>query len=81
MKEIKDKVLAEGEATGHAHRARAKTAKVYEGERGHRELHAPHGTAVDHEEHKTIQVPAGEYNRLIVQEYDPFEDEVREVRD
>lgn len=81
MIEVTDKVLAEGEVTGHAHRARAKTAKVFEDESGRRELHAPHGTAVDHEEHNTIQVPAGQYDRLIVQEYDPFAEEVREVRD
>lgn len=81
MKEIEGKILAEGEVTGHAHRARAKTARVIEREDGGRELHAPHGTAVDHEEHKTITVPAGDYDRLIVQEYDPFAQEVREVRD
>lgn len=81
MKEVKDRVLAEGEATGHAHRARAKTARVFEHDSGRRELHAPHGTAVSHEEHNTIHVPAGEYDRLIVQEYDPFAEEVREVRD
>lgn len=81
MKEVEGKILAEGEATGHAHRARAKTAKVFEREDGQRELHAPHGTAVDHEEHNTVALPAGDYDRLIVQEYDPFADEVREVRD
>lgn len=81
MKECEDKALAYGEVTGHSHRAVAKTAKVYEHEGGRRTLSAPRGTKVVHEEHKTISVPAGEYDRTIVQEYDPFADEIREVRD
>lgn len=81
MKECTDKALAYGEVTHHSHRATAKTARVYERPDGVRELHAPRGTKVVHEEHKTITVPPGEYERMIVQEFDPFEEEVREVRD
>lgn len=81
MKECTDKALAYGEMTGHMHRATAKTARVYEHADGKRELHAPRGTMVVHEEHKPITVPAGDYERSIVQEFDPFEEEVREVRD
>lgn len=81
MKEVERKVLAEGEMTGHFHRATAKTARVFEDDTGHRTLSAPRGTKVVHEEHKPITVPPGEYDRTIVQEFDPFEEEVREVRD
>lgn len=80
-KEIEGKVLAEGEVTGHFHRATARTAKVYEAENGTRRLVAPRGTRVVHEEHKPVTVPPGEYVREIVQEYDPFAKEVRAVRD
>lgn len=75
-----DKHLAEGEVTGHYHQATAKTATVYEHSRG-MILTAPRGTKVVHQEHKTISIPPGEYDRLIVQEFDPFEEEVRAVRD
>jgi len=81
MKECTDKALAYGEVTGHVHRATAKTARVYEHENGRRILVAPKGTKVVHEEHKPVTVPPGEYERTIVQEFDPFEEEVRQVRD
>jgi len=81
MKECTDKALAYGEVTGHMHRATADTAKVYEHDGGTRTLSAPHGTPVVHEEHNTVQVPPGEYVREIVKEFDPFEEEVREVKD
>lgn len=81
MKECTDKALAYGEVTGHVHRATAKTARVFEHEGGRRTLSAPRGTKVVHEEHKPIIVPPGEYERSIVQEFDPFAEEVREVRD
>ena len=81
MKECTDKVLAHGEVTGHSHRATAKTARVFEHEGGRRTLSAPRGTKVVHEEHKPITVPPGEYERSIVQEFDPFAEEIRDVRD
>lgn len=81
MKKCEDKALAYGEVTGHMHRATEKTAEVYERPDGVRELHAPCGTAIVHEEHGPISVPAGEYERTIVREYDPFEEEVREILD
>lgn len=81
MKECTDKVLAYGEVTNHSHRATAKSARVFEDDIGHRTLVAPRGTKVVHEEHKPITIPPGEYDRTIVQEFDPFAEEVREVRD
>lgn len=81
MKLRTDKVLAEGEVTGHFHRATAKTASVFDTEGGGRVLVAPRGTRIVHEEHKPVTVPAGEYDREIVREFDPFAEEVRAVRD
>lgn len=80
MKKLDHKHLAEGEVTGHFHAATAKSAALYE-DAGGIMLDAPKGTKVTHQEHKTITVPPGQYDRLIVQEFDPFEEEVRSVRD
>lgn len=75
-KKLVGKVLAEGEVTGHAHRTEV---DVYELEGGLREFTGP--TSVTHEEHKVIQVPTGDMVSGIVQEYDEFEQAVRNVRD
>lgn len=80
MKKLGHKRLAEGEVTGHYHAATAKTATLYD-DGGSIVLDAPNGTKVTHQEHGTIAVPPGQYDRLIVQEFDPFEEEVRSVRD
>ncbi|MEP6743420.1 MAG: hypothetical protein ABJB61_13055 [bacterium] len=84
--------LAEGEATGHFHAATAQDARVYEhGEyEGGILLHAPSGTPVDHQEHKTVLVPGdrihpdqipGQWDKHGVQEFDHFTEEAREVLD
>ena len=79
-KVVEGKVLAFGEATGHLHRATAKSATVYDDD-GAIVLDAPRGTKITHQEHRTIAVPPGQYDRLLVQEFDPFEEEIRAVRD
>jgi hypothetical protein len=78
---VESKHLAEGEHTGHFHRATAKTAKVYDVGGGVLVLDAPRGTKVEHQEHGTVAVPPGEYDRLLVQEFDPFAEEIRAVQD
>lgn len=80
MKKLNHKRLAEGEVTGHVHEATAKSATLYD-DSGSIVLDAPRGTSVTHQEHKTVKVPPGQYDRLIVQEYDPWEKEIRDVRD
>lgn len=80
MKKLNHKRLAEGEVTGHFHVATARTATLYDDD-GQIVLDAPRGTNVTHQEHATVYVPPGQYDRLIVQEFDPFEEEIREVRD
>lgn len=72
--------LAEGEATGHFHAALAADAALYEYEGGLM-LAAPSGTEVTHQEHETVLVPPGAYDRLIVREYDHFDEEARDVVD
>ncbi len=72
--------LAEGEATGHYHAATAPDVELYEYDGGLM-LAAPSGTPVTHQEHATVLVPAGVYDRSIVQEFDHFSEEAREVID
>ncbi len=79
-KKLPHKILAEGEATGHAHRATARTAELFD-EGGTLVLSAPRGTKVVHEEHGVQEVPAGEHVISRVQEFDPFAEEVRAVQD
>jgi hypothetical protein len=75
--------LAEGEATGHFHAATAPDGVVYEipGVPETLALAAPSGTEITHQEHGTILVPPGEYNRTIVREFDHFAEEARAVVD
>lgn len=80
MKKLNHRKLAEGEHTGHYHLATARTAALYD-DNSQIVLDAPSGTKVTHQEHGTITVPPGQYDRLIVREFDPFEEEIREVRD
>jgi len=72
--------LAEGEATGHFHAATAPDVQLYEYEGGLM-LAAPSGTEVTHQEHNTVLVPPGNYDRTIVREYDHFAEEARDVVD
>mgnify|MGYP000851224130 CR=1 FL=1 len=81
MKKRKDTNLAEGEVTGHAHRCSGDDVSVFDCDGGLRLLNAPYGCEVTHEEHKTVHIEPGQYDIVIAQEYDPFEDEARKVAD
>lgn len=75
-------VLAEGEATGHAHTIVDNDVEVYE-KGGILYLHIPAKTGVEiiHEEHKPITVPEGDWEIGQVMEYNPFLMESRRVID
>jgi hypothetical protein len=78
-------VLAEGEATGHAHRLRTDDpadAKLFEGKDGtlYLTVRAPELPLV-HEEHDTIVLPHGDYIVTRQRQYDPYEDVERYVWD
>jgi len=76
-----DKIVAEGEATGHMHEVIDDDATVFVDKDGSIFLSAPKGASVTHQEHHQINIPAGEYDIKIVREYDPLEDEIRSVKD
>jgi hypothetical protein len=80
-KKLEHKRLAEGETTGHFHAASADTASVFDLGDGILVLDAPNGTDVTHQEHATVTVPPGLYDRHIVREYDHAAEEARQVRD
>jgi len=73
-------ILAEGEATGHAHACVDDNVTLY-GEFGNLFVEAKEDFVVSHEVHHTISVPEGKYKFRQVKEYDHFEEEARTVRD
>lgn len=80
MKKIEGKILAEGEATGHAHKLQY--SDVYEVSPTLRTFIVYRDDEmVTHEEHKPISIPKGEMNAGRVLEYDHFEEEARQVVD
>ena len=72
-------VLAEGESTGHAH-VIEDAVELLEKD-GVLYIRATAPVVVKHEEHGPVTVPAGEFEVGIVQEYDHFAEEARNVRD
>lgn len=80
MKKIKNNVLAEGEVTGHAHRAVGKGVIVYQSTHG-RDIEAPSGATITHEEHHHITIPAGDYETGIVREQDHFAQDIKQITD
>jgi hypothetical protein len=73
-----DNILVYGEATGHAHRVQSESAKVFDTFAG-KEIDAPKGFALVHEEHATIEIPEGYYRVRRQREFD--EKEIRYVAD
>ena len=76
-KKLDRAILAEGEHTGHYHEAHGSGVAFYDDGT----LEAPHGAQVTHQEHLPVVIPPGTYERSIVQEYDHFAEEARNVAD
>lgn len=79
-KKLDTNVLQEGEFTGHAHRLHGDGYSVYQ-QHDQKYLRLLKPTALRHEEHKEIELPAGDYKIDIVREYDHFAEEARRVMD
>jgi hypothetical protein len=77
---LKKPILAEGEVTGHYH-ALEKGVDVYEREDGLKQFKLTKSTKLNHQEHKTIELPIGEYLSDQVVETDHILDQVRKVAD
>ncbi len=64
-------VLAEGEATGHAHAVSASGAVLLRTPGGQRYLRLERGSEIVHEEHRSISLPAGQYEVIRQREFSP----------
>ena len=80
MKKKNNNHLAEGEITGHYHKA--VTADIFEDAYNDDSLlMETNGTEIIHQEHKVIEIPKGTYRTGQVLEYDPAVEEARKVKD
>jgi len=75
-----DNYVAEGEETGHYHAVEGAGTAVFEDGK-QMFVDAPTGATLTHQEHGDIELPAGTYRSRIVQEYDHFAEEARDVID
>jgi len=69
-------ILAAGEATGHHHRIRDRSAREYRSHRGPSRRFVrvgSRGATITHEEHDPIQVPQGTYEIVQQREFAPEE--------
>jgi hypothetical protein len=71
---IEGRILAEGEATGHKHLATAPDVRLFIFE-STIYMRVPYKTEIVHEEHRPIDIPAGDYTIGIVREFDHFAEE------
>ena len=77
-----DGIVQYGEATGHKHKLTGKEKDMFQFfEEGRRYLSLKKPSALKHEEHNTIEIPAGDYEIRIVRELDWFSDLERAVVD
>ena len=92
IKQIQTKTIIRGEATGHHHTFNGQvlvyepTAPQYivvEGEKRQvqKYIHVLKTAQLTHQEHATIDVSSGTYAILQEQEFDPLEQQIREVMD
>lgn len=79
---VSTRVLATGEATGHAHRLLDEAdVEVYEHEGTLFLRVGPQGARLTHEEHGVGVIGPGEYRVDRIREYDHFAEEARRVQD
>lgn len=75
-------VLAQGEATGHAHRlVDSSDSRLVEIDGALYLVIGAAGATIAHEEHGPIHLESGQYRVGRVREYDYFAEEAREIRD
>ena len=81
LKKLDKPILAEGEATGHAHVLDADVAVEEESETGTREFGIKAPTRLRHQEHRVLELPPGQFVSDKVLEFDHLANEARKVRD
>jgi len=81
LKKLSHKILAEGEVTGHKHQFFG-NVDVYENDKGKVMFEVMSANAeLVHQEHKPILIGKGVYEVIKEREYNPFEEEIRQVMD
>jgi len=88
FKEIKEKVIAIGEATGHVHcipfdEEYEDVMVLEEEETKTKIIHSPKtGFKINHPEHKPLKIEEkGDYIVEVVKEYNHFDEEIRQIKD
>lgn len=81
LTEVKTNVVAEGEHTNHSHRLIGGEATIYKDGLQMMFVQVKEPTTIQHEEHKTLEIPKGDYQVIIENEYDYFLEAVRQVKD
>ena len=76
FEEVKDKVLARGEVTGHMHRIVGEKARVLRSSTGQMLVELQEPAQLVHEEHGHIELDAGTYEVIRQREYNPIEERV-----
>lgn len=76
----KDKIIAEGEATGHHHQVFG-NANVFNAPGKQMFLEVINQSCLRHEQHKKIELPAGLYRIEGIREKDHFSEAIRRVVD
>ncbi len=78
-KKIKGLTLALGETTGHHHTINGKAQLYLVGDQKYFQVFE--NSILEHQEHKTIPLEKGSYKLNLEQEFDPFLETIRRVRD
>ena len=81
LTKLNHNILAEGEVTGHAHRLEGGKFQLYEDEKGILYFTVEEETKVNHEEHGVKPLREGIYFIDVEEEFNPFTEELRKVRD
>lgn len=76
----KNNHVAEGEVTGHYHEVVGDNIAVLESPEG-LYVDVPKGGKCVHQEHKPVILPSGKFKIRIVQEYNHFAEEAKNVQD
>lgn len=75
---VREKILAEGEVTGHFHRLKGQVLESQFDGKNYFELEQP--ALLSHEEHDTLEIPEGKYEYIIQREVNLL-GEVQQVMD
>jgi hypothetical protein len=76
----KDRVLAEGETTGHKHQFLSSQVSVFEDSDKNQFCELKKDSELIHDEHTTVQIPKGKYKVVLQREYDVVQG-IRQVMD